>query len=308
MMDYKPITLDFHPITLSERTRYEAFFWDACEHGCECSFVNRFLWGEQSVAYAGDQMVLLSRFGDRFIYSYPQGIGNKKALLDAILADSRQRGIEYRLSGLLEAERDELESLFPNRFSFVCNEGSHDYVYAINDLADLAGRKYHAKRNHCSRFESAYPDYRIEPIRAEHLPLVKRLGDQWYAERRAADPEGDYSMEETALARALAHYGELGLEGVLLTVGGEAVAMTMGSFMARDTFDVHFEKALSDVAGAYAMINRSFARYLREKYPEIRFLNREEDMGIEGLRRAKESYCPHHRVVKYRALPQEAEV
>lgn len=308
MIVYEPIKLDFSPISISDRARYESFFYDALEHGCECSFANRFLWGEQYVAYAGDQMAVFSRFGDRFIYSYPQGEGDKRSMLDAILADAQRREIDYRLSGLIEEERTELDALYPNQFSFVCNEGSLDYVYDIHDLADLAGRKYHAKRNHCSRFETTYPDYRIQPITQENLPLARALCKQWYAERRAIDPEGDYRMEETALERAFLNYGALDLEGLLLTVGDEVVAMTMASRMSRDTFDVHFEKARADVAGAYAMINRCFARYIRDKYPEIRYLNREEDMGIEGLRRAKESYCPHHRVVKYRAIPREEKV
>ena len=88
------------------------------------------------------------------------------------------------------------------------------------------------------------------------------------------------------------------METLVLTDGGEVIAMTMGSFLAEDTVDVHFEKAREDVDGAYAAINCEFARYLREKYPQLRFLNREEDMGLEGLRKAKESYCPHHMTEK----------
>ena len=76
------------------------------------------------------------------------------------------------------------------------------------------------------------------------------------------------------------------------------LALTLGSRLSRDTFDVQFEKARADAEGAYPMVNREFARYLRAKYPELRYLDREEDMGLEGLRRAKESYKPHHMVEK----------
>jgi DNA-binding transcriptional regulator YhcF (GntR family) len=91
---------------------------------------------------------------------------------------------------------------------------------------------------------------------------------------------------------------KLELEGLVLYVGGQAVAMTMGSRLDAETFDIHFEKADTDYPGAYALINRSFARHIREHHPEVKFLNREDDMGIEGLRKAKLSYHPHHMVEK----------
>lgn len=88
------------------------------------------------------------------------------------------------------------------------------------------------------------------------------------------------------------------MEGLLLKSGGQALAMTLGSRLNANTFDVHFEKALDIADGAYAAINNGFAKYLREKYPDICFLNREDDLGLEGLRKAKLSYCPHHMVEK----------
>ena len=105
-------------------------------------------------------------------------------------------------------------------------------------------------------------------------------------------------MEQAALAKALRNWEALELEGLLLTTDAGAVAMTVGSRFSEDTFDIHFEKALDIADGAYAAINSGFAGYLREKYPQVRFLNREDDMGLEGLRKAKLSYCPHHMVEK----------
>ena len=105
-------------------------------------------------------------------------------------------------------------------------------------------------------------------------------------------------MEKAALTKALDHYSRLGLEGLVLRIGEETVAFTIGSFLCCDTMDVHFEKALSEAEGAYPVINFEFARYLRSKYPQLQYLNREDDMGLEGLRKAKLSYCPHHMVEK----------
>ena len=103
------------------------------------------------------------------------------------------------------------------------------------------------------------------------------------------------------------HFENLGLEGLILYVGEQPVAVTMGSRLSEDTFDVHFEKAREDVQGAYGAINRAFARYLREKYPSLRYLNREDDLGLPGLRKAKLSYNPAFLVEKCWAyLAEEA--
>ena len=127
----------------------------------------------------------------------------------------------------------------------------------------------------------------------------------WYNRRRETDPDGDYLLENLALARAFNHYEELGMEGIILMDQGQILAMTMGSRLSPDTFDIHFEKALETVPGAYNAVNCHFARYLRLKYPELKYLNREDDMGLEGLRAAKLSYHPHHLVEKYWAYLQE---
>ena len=105
-------------------------------------------------------------------------------------------------------------------------------------------------------------------------------------------------MERAALKKALEHMEELGLDGVVILDGEEILAMTLGSPLSNDTFDIHFEKARAGAEGAYPVVNCEFARYLREKYPQVRYLNREDDLGLEGLRKAKLSYYPHHLVEK----------
>lgn len=131
------------------------------------------------------------------------------------------------------------------------------------------------------------------------------MDKQWYLRslsREGEAEERDLGDEGIALRTAMEYYDQLGLEGGLIRVYGEVVAFTMGDFLTRDTFDVHFEKAYSELQGAYAMINREFARWVRAKHPEIKYLNREDDMGVEGLRKAKESYYPDLMVEKYAAV------
>ena len=291
--------MDFAPVSLSDKERYEALMRSDCGRGCEFSFANLYLWGRQSIAFIHGQALLFSQFNRRSVYPYPVGAGDKRAALDAIIADSRERGIPCRITGLSECARELIEKEYPEKFRFHSDEDSFDYVYDINDLAELRGRAYQSKRNHINRFKEARPSYKVEPISEENVDSVRKMLAEWYAERLAEDPDADYKMEEIALEKALRDYGKLGLEGLLISDGERVLAFTIASRMCEDTFDVHFEKAVSDVQGAYTVINRELALYIREKYPEVKFLDREEDMGLEGLRRAKQSYHPHHLVKKY---------
>ena len=290
--------IDFQPLCLEHKTRYDPYFLEASGHGCEYSFVNLYLWGRQKAAICEGHLVVFAQFHRKSVYLFPMGQGDKKPVLDAIIRDAADRGIPCRLTGLNQDDCGLLERLYPGQLHYHFDRDSFDYVYAIDDLADLAGRKYQKKRNHLNRFRQAHPDHRLEPITGENLPQVNALVASWYALRQAADPHADYRMEQAALQKALTHRDALGMEGLLLTVDGTPVAMSMGSFLREDTFDVHFEKALDRTDGAYAAINNGFAQHLRQKYPKLRYLNREDDLGLEGLRKAKLSYCPDHLVEK----------
>ena len=261
---------------------------------CEYSFVNLCVWGRQQTAFVDGYWVFFSQFDRRAVYPFPVGQGEILPVLDAIIADARQRGIPCCITGLNEENFKTLEHYYPGKFLFQCDRGSFDYVYAIDDLADLKGKKYQKKRNHVNRFRALYPDWRVEPICPANLPAVMEMVADWYSTRQESDPQGSYHLEQTALKRAFANYDVLPLDGLVLLDGERVLAFAMASPLSDDTMDVHFEKAREDVDGAYAAINQAFAQYLRDKYPQIRYLDREEDMGLEGLRKAKLSYYPDH--------------
>lgn len=290
--------IDFQPFALTKKDAYNKFLQNAGQRGCEYSFVNLYLWGRQSGAFIGDHLVFFSQFNRKSVYLFPIGMGDKKPVLDAIMEDARQRGIPCRFTGLTQDDCALLEHLYPGKLRYHFDRDTFDYVYAIEDLALLKGRKYQRKRNHLNRFWKNHPDHILEPICENNLSEVDALIQRWYAMRLEENPHADYHMERAALQKALANYEALELEGLLLKCGGEPVAMTIASRLNTNTFDVHFEKALDIADGAYAAINNGFAGYLQEKYPEIQFLNREDDMGLEGLRKAKLSYCPAHMVEK----------
>ena len=290
--------INFKPVTIQDKPVYEKYLLDGSECGCEYSFANIYLWGRQQATVLHNHMVRFSQFNRQSVYPYPVGQGDKKPILDAIIADAKERGIPCRLTGLYEHEKQDLEALYPGKFRFHCDRDSYDYVYDINNLADLPGNKYHKKRNHFNRFRDTYPEYTAEPITPDNVSLALEMTENWYETKLAENPDSDFHMERVALTKALKHFEELEMEGLLLINEEKIFALTLGSRMSPDTFDVHFEKASADINGAYAAINCEFARYIRNKYPEIQFLNREEDMGIEGLRIAKQRYYPHHMVEK----------
>lgn len=290
--------IDFKPLFLGDKPEFDRYLTAGGERGCEYSFANLYIWGRQTAAVVGGRLVLFSQFNRKSVYPFPVGSGELKPVIDAIMADARQRGIPCRLTGLVGDEKEQLEALYPGMWRIHCARDNFDYVYDIHALADLSGKKLQKKRNHLHRFQEAHPDYAVEPLTEENADRAGEFIEAWYARRLAEDPHADFHMERRAIAKALAYREELGMEGLLLVNGGEILAVTMGNPLSETTFDVNFEKARADVEGAYAAINREFARYLRDRHPNLQSLNREDDLGLEGLRRAKLSYKPHHMVEK----------
>ena len=283
--------LNFRKILPTDRDTMHAYFYRAEGHGSEYSFANLFLWGDQRVAFADGTPLILSRFGSWYSYLMPL-TGDRERSIALLREDAQARGIPFRLFGLLTEETAWLQARYPQAFSYYPTRDSFDYVYDIDRLAELHGKKLQAKRNHCNRFEEAYPDYRVLPLTKELLPRCEAFAERWYAEHTQENPGTDYTGEQTALSKALSHFDELHMVGILIETSDGDVAFSMGNRIREDTFDVNFEKARAEINGAYPLVNREFARRIRVACPEIRYLNREDDMGIEGLRRAKESYFP----------------
>ncbi len=289
--------INFQKFDLSQKDRYLPYLRLGGHRGCEYSLANLNLWGRQRAAFVGDYLVLFSQFDRRSVYPFPVGSGDLRPVLDAIIADARERGILCRLSCLDAQCCMLLEELYPGKFRFYPDRDSCDYVYKIEDLATLKGRKYQKKRNHLNRFQENHPDCKLVPITAKNLPQVAQMVERWYALRQQQDPDMDFHLEKQALKRAFGHMDALELTGVILQEQDTVLAMAIGSFLTEDTFDIHFEKALEE--GAYTAINQGFAAHLQTAYPQLHYLNREDDLGIPGLRKAKLSYGPDHLTVKF---------
>ena len=287
--------LSFRPVTIEDRPLLHDFFREAEGHGSEYSFANIFFWGDQQICTQFEKPLILSRFGTWIAYLYPQ-TNEYTALLRE---DAKERGIPFRYWGMTLEEAGSLERAFPDLFRITASRNSFDYVYNIERLCTLSGKKLQSKRNHCNRFEQEHPDFRVLPLDDILLQQCRGFTERWYEEHAHLHDPDAYAGEKRAIRKAFDHFHALQMEGIALFCDEGLVGFSMGNRIRETMFDVNYEKALAAVNGAYPMVNREFARYLHEKYPTIRLLNREDDMGIPGLRRAKESYYPDILLEKY---------
>lgn len=287
--------LSFRPITVEDRDLLHRVLWDAEGHGSEYSFANLFFWGDQQICTQFHTPLILSRFGNWMAYLYPRTTEYTTILLE----DAKERGIPFRYWGMTLEESAALDRAFPNQFQINASRNSFDYVYDIERLCTLSGKKLQSKRNHCNRFEQDHPDYQVLPLTPDLLTQCGEFTIRWYEEHAHLHDPSDYDKEKIAIAKAFEHFDALKMEGIALVCDLGLVGFSMGNRIRENMFDVNYEKALAAVNGAYPMVNREFARYLHTQYPSIRYLNREDDMGIPGLRRAKESYYPDILLEKY---------
>ena len=302
--------IDFRTPQLADKGWMDQLLRRSDYRGCEYNFTNLYTWKDayrHQVAQADNFLLVRLCGGLGCSYLYPAGSGDRTAIINALRADAEAQGQPLRLVCIPKAQTEELEALFPGQFRFEADRDGWDYLYEIDRLADLGGKKLHGKRNHINRFLENNPSWVYEPITPDSLAECLEMDKEWYRRsmiREGAAEERDLGDEGRALRLAIDHYHELGLEGGLIRVYGEVVAFTMGDMLSSDTYDVHFEKAYGELQGAYTIINREFARWVREHHPNVRYLNREDDMGVEGLRKAKESYYPDLMVEKYSAVWQ----
>lgn len=258
--------------------------------GCDCNPANIFIWRKKyniRIAFSGD-FLIKSYFNDNGVpkgYCFPIGDGDLKKAIDEIFADAKQRGCKLVFTMLTEAQREALVTLTDNNYSFEELTGDEDYIYTNNNLLTLPGKKYHSKRNHISKFDRSYSDWKFVTINKNNIHDAVSVVDKWCENNNLDTSTYDeyYAVEET-----VKNYDLLKVHGGILYVGNHPVAMTMGSQINLTTFDVFFEKALTEYDGSYAKINNEFVKTL----VGFEFINREEDMGIESLRRAKLSYHP----------------
>lgn len=210
---------------------------------------------------------------------------------------------EFKFTDLLSSEVTKLQNAFPEKFKITANRDNYEYIYKTKDLALLPGKKYHGKKNHISKFSKMY-DWNYCPLDHKNKEKYLRFIDTWFKEKMPCE-KIKKDEEYIATNKAISHMDKLEVLGGTIEIDNKIAAFTMGERINNKTFLIQFEKALPKYSNAYSVINREFAKTLLGKYD---FINREEDLGIPGLRKAKLSYKPVALVPKYDAVLMDYQI
>lgn len=284
---------EFRRPTLEDKSEIDHYFHLAPSRSCERNFDNVYLWAKAyGVGYAviEDALVFQSpKEEGTFAYSYPAGEPeNVKKCIDTLAEYAKAQGYPFCLYNVTAEHFEQLNNWYPDRFDIEYNRDIADYVYDREKLTTLSGKKLHGKRNHINKFKLTYEDWGYEPIGDDNLEECFQMALKWRTQN-GCDEDEEKNTEMCVTLNSLRLYKELGLKGGILRVNGEIVAFTLGEPVCEDTFVVHIEKAFPEVQGAYPMINQQFVEHECQDYT---YINREEDTGSEGLRKAKLSYRP----------------
>ncbi|MDR2809743.1 MAG: phosphatidylglycerol lysyltransferase domain-containing protein [Tannerellaceae bacterium] len=297
------MSIFFKAIEVADREAITSFTRQSPYRNCDFSFANmcswRFLYRSE---YAMAEGFLLIRFriedDARPVYMFPLGDGNLPAAIRLIEKDAREQGHPLWIMGVTSPGKEKLENAFPQGFRFIPERDYFDYVYLREDLITLSGKKYQAKRNHINKFNQLYR-YEYKEITPELVPECLTLECEWYKANRTDDDAEELSHERRSLTFALRHAAALGLMGGVISVEGKIVAFAFGAPINHDTFGVHVEKADIRYNGVYSVMNFEFANHIP---PQYIYINREEDLGIPGLRQAKQSWRPAFLLEKHTAV------
>ncbi len=203
---------------------------------------------------------------------------------------------DYRIVGLGEEAVKKAKENTGDRLKFIHERDMDNYIYLSEKLASLSGKKLHSKRNHINNFTKNY-SYEFQTLGDDNISEVRDFLEKWYEKKLLEDESIIY--EKNAIENALSHYKELNLRGALIKVGDRVIAFSMGDKRNDEMAVIHFEKADTDYPGAYAVINRDF---VKNCWNDVKYINREDDMGIEGLRKSKLSYYPDILLEVYTAV------
>lgn len=288
--------LDFRMIELSDKAWINELLKKSDFRGSEYCFGNNFIWAN---AYSSR----IARYKDFYLqfneqakhFAFPAGEGDLGEVIQAMMDYADEHEFPFVLHVSHEQNKQKLEELMPGRFEFEERRDYFDYIYEAESLITLKGKKLHSKRNFINRFTQT--DWSAEPITQENIGLCNDFNDFWCGQNDCKNDES--KREEMCAARkALNYFFELDLKGCILKQEGRVVAYSVGEMVNSDTFIVHIEKADAEVPGAYPMINRECAAMFASN---CAYVNREEDLGVDGLRRAKLSYNPALFTERYRA-------
>ena len=292
--------IEFRDITLSDRQWVHPLLQMSGYGSEEYCFGFMYTWKEAfnyQVGRIGDYLILRADIEGKISYLFPPGSGDISSVIEALIDIEAEAGRRLNFHTVLYQQVKLMQTLFPGKFEFKPLEDYYDYVYDSQSLITLTGKKLHAKRNHINRFKQDNPDWSYEPISLENLAQVIDMSREWCIINDCESTKSGHE-EACAVRRTLEEFFALQCNGGAIRAGGRIIAFSIGEPLNHDTYLVHIEKAFGDIQGAYAIINQQFAFHNCQNFL---YINREDDSGQPGLRKAKQSYHPVFLAEKYSA-------
>lgn len=282
--------INFKEITLADKKDIDECLQYNIYRASDFCFTNLYAWNIKfKTTFAIVHRTVFIRFQNpcgQLYYLMPIGKMPLKEAFDLIRKDAADNNIPFQMKAITTRMWDNIQKEMPGQFQYTPDRDNDEYIYLSEKLISLSGKKLQSKRNHINRFKLDNPDWEYFPLTTqEDLDECLRMLDIWDEIKNGESENDDYNVTKIMLTNF--HY--LGLQGGAIRVNGKIVAFTIGEPLTQDSFVVHVEKAFSQINGAYTIINQQFVEHAAS---EFTYINREEDMGIESLRKAKMSYYP----------------
>lgn len=299
--------IKFKALEKEDKKILDLFFKDRYYENSHFNFTNLFMWrSPYHIMWAIEADVLYMKANWEGKEFAMQPFCDETKLSEAIgkwLAYFREINQPFYISGIEKYMAKALEDYEDENFDIHEDRDNFDYVYYSEDLIKLAGRRFHSKKNHLNSFHKNYPEAQYVPITSDIITQCKLNINAWYKQHSQETPDDPFiETERNAIIEVLNNFDELSLKGGAILIGKRIAAFTFGEQLNTDTAVIHVEKAAPDVRGAYPAINQAF---IENDWSHMKYINREEDMGLEGLRKAKESYRPIKMIKKFNAKIKE---
>lgn len=295
--------MKFKALSIADKDELESFFRACGPVVSDLTFTNLFLWHfARRIEWCVESGCLIIRTTypneSPFVFYPLHKNGDKNAKLSAlkaVMSDFSKQCLPFSIHSLSKADVVQLEELLPDTFSYELREDKSDYIYDCQGLINLAGKKYHKKKTHYNNFCKAY-DFSYEALDAKNCAELASTYSAWF-EALENKTEG-LKNEYIGIMAALENFSKLSFKGGILRIDGKIVAFSFGEMLNDECAVIHIEKGDINYNGVYQAINREF---LAHEFSSAKIVNREEDLGIEGLRKAKQSYQPIYLEQKFNA-------
>lgn len=296
--------MQFVIFDINAKSVIEPFFNAQYIQASDMLFGNLYIWHfSREIKYIiiDDCLIILTKFSDEdfpFIF-YPLGQGDRASAISKVKEYFLDNKMPFSLRSLEQYQSEELQGFFPDSFEISLNRDRFDYVYKIDDLIKLEGRTLHKKKNHLNRFFNLYPNFSYERIDSNNALEVLESYRIWFENDTKNANNIGLNNEFLGIQAVFQNFDKLNIKGALIRIDGKIAGFTLGERLNKDCVVIHIEKGNTFYNGIYQAINQQF---LKNEWADLTFVNREEDLGIEGLRKAKESYKPYKFVEKSNAI------